>query len=80
MHIDRQIDSEEVFYKLSELFIRHGIPGYIHSDNGLEFTTESIRGWLDRLGVKTVFFEPGSLWENGYIESFNGKLSDEFLN
>jgi len=80
IHIDRQIDSEEVLYKLSELFIKHGIPDYIRSDNGSEFKAESIRGWLDRLGVKTAFIEPGSPWENGYIESFNGKLRDELLN
>ena len=80
IHIDRQIDSAEVLYKLSELFIRHGIPDYIRSDNGSEFTSESIRSWLERLGVKTAFIEPGSPWENGYIESFNGKLRDELLN
>jgi len=80
IHIDRQIDSTEVLYKLSELFIRHGIPDYIRSDNGSEFTAESIRSWLERLGVKTAFIEPGSPWENGYIESFNGKLRDELLN
>jgi len=58
-----------------------GIPGeYIRSDNGPEFTAKAIRSWLNRIGVKTLFIEPGSLWENGYIESFNGKLRDELLN
>ena len=50
------------------------------SDNGTEFTAKEVRKWLSRLGVKTLFIEPGSPWENGYIESFNGKLRDELLN
>jgi transposase InsO family protein len=60
--------------------IERGTPDFIRSDNGPEFTAEVIRGWLKRLGVKTLFIEPGSPWENGYIESFNGKLRDELLN
>ena len=55
-------------------------PAHIRSDNGPEFTAQAIRKWLNRLGVKTLFIEPGSPWENGYIESFNGKLRDELLN
>ncbi|GAI00889.1 unnamed protein product, partial [marine sediment metagenome] len=57
-----------------------GIPGYIRSDNRPEFTSKAIRDWLTHLGVKALFIEPGSPWENGYIESFNGKLRDELLN
>jgi len=53
---------------------------YLRSDNGSEFTAKLVRGWLDRLQVKTLFIDPGSPWENGYIESFNGKLRDELLN
>ncbi len=64
---------------LAELFIIHGTPDYLRSDNGPEFVAEILRGWLQRLGVKTLFIEPGSPWENGYIESFNGKLRYEFL-
>ena len=56
------------------------VPEHIRSDNGPEFTAKAVRGWLERLGVKTLFIEPGSPWENGYIESFNGKLRDELLN
>jgi len=56
------------------------VPKYIRSDNGPEFTAKAIRKWLNSLGVKTLFIEPGSPWENGYIESFNGKLRDEMLN
>ena len=57
-----------------------GLPGYIRSDNGPEFTAKAVRYWLERLGVQTLFIEPGSPWENGYNESFNGKLRDELLN
>ena len=55
-------------------------PEHIRSDNGPEFTARAVRDWLNRIGVKTLFIEPGSPWENGYIESFNGKLRDELLN
>ena len=78
--VSRRISSEDVIDKLFHLFIFRGIPEYIRSDNGPEFTAKAIRGWLDRLGVKALFIEPGSPWENGYIESFNGKLRDELLN
>jgi transposase InsO family protein len=53
---------------------------HIRSDNGPEFTAKEVRRWLSRLGIKTLFIELGSPWENGYIESFNGKLRDELLN
>ena len=56
------------------------MPEHIRSDNGPEFTARAIRQWLGRVDVKTLFIEPGSPWENGYIESFNGKLRDELLN
>jgi len=61
-------------------FLFRGIPEHLRSDNGPEFTAKAIRNWLNRLGVKTLYIEPGSPWENGYIESFNGKLRDELLN
>ena len=53
---------------------------HLRSDNGPEFTAQLVRRWLARLGVQTLYIEPGSPWENGYNESFNGKLRDEFLN
>jgi transposase InsO family protein len=65
---------------LTELFIKHGPPDHIRSDNGSEFTSRVVRQWLKRLGVQTLFIEPGSPWENGYNESFNGKFRDERLN
>ena len=80
IHVGRKVESSEVLYKLSELFIVHGIPENIRSDNGSEFTADSIRKWLTRLNVNTAYIEPGSPWENGYIESFNGKFRDELLN
>ena len=78
--LKRRITSQEVIDKLFELFILRGIPEHIRSDNGPEFTAKAIRKWLNRMGVKTLYIEPGSPWENGYIESFNGKLRDELLN
>ena len=60
--------------------LSHGIPKHIRSDNGSEFVAKAVRDWLSRLDVGTLFIEPGSPWENGYVESFNGKLRDELLN
>jgi putative transposase len=73
----RKIRNQDVIDLLFHLFIFRGIPEHMRSDNGPEFTAKAIRKWLARLGVKTLFIEPGSPWENGYIESFNGKLRDE---
>ena len=78
--VKRRITSHEVIDKLFELFILRGIPEHIRSDNGPEFTAKAVGRWLNRIGVKTAYIEPGSPWENGYIESFNGKLRDELLN
>jgi transposase InsO family protein len=80
MRVARKINSQAVIDELFNLFIFRGIPEHIRSDNGPEFTAEAVRKWLGRLGVKTLFMERGSPWENGYIESFNGKLRDELLN
>ena len=80
MLIARKIRNQDVIDLLFQLFILRGIPGHIRSDNGPEFTARTVRKWLARLGVKTLFIEPGSPWENGYIESFNGELRDELLN
>ena len=78
--VNRRITSQDVIDQLFQLIIFRGIPEHIRSDNGPEFTAKTMRGWLNRLSVKTLFIEPGSPWENGYIESFNGKLRDELLN
>ena len=78
--VDRKLNSTDVVDTLLDLFVMHGVPDYIRSDNGSEFTARLVREWLKRLKVKTLFIEPGSPWENGYNESFNGKLRDELLN
>jgi putative transposase len=78
--VERRITSEDVINQLYTLFLVRGVPEHIRSDNGPEFTAKAIRKWLAQVGVKTLFIEPGSPWENGYIESFNGKLRDELLN
>ena len=65
---------------LSDLMLRHGCPEYIRSDNGSEFTAKKLKEWLSDVGVITTYIEPGSPWENGYCESFNARMRDEFLN
>jgi len=80
IHVDRRITAHDVIEQLANLFVTRGLPDFIRSDNGPEFTATRVRTWLNRLGVKTLFIEPGSPWENGYIESFNGKFRDELLN
>ncbi len=76
----RHFRSDDVLHCLTELFVCRGVPEHIRSDNGPEFTANAVRNWLGRVGVGTLFIEPGSPWENGYVESFNGKLRDELLN
>jgi len=78
--VARRLRSDDVLQCLSDLFVAHGPPEYIRSDNGPEFTAQIVRDWLGRIGVGTLYIEPGSPWENGYNESFNGKLRDELLN
>jgi putative transposase len=77
--VARKLTSEDVLERLSDLFVRRDVTDRIRSDNGSEFTAKRVREWLERVGVKTLYIEPGSPWENGYVESFNGKLRDEFL-
>jgi len=78
--VARKISGQDVIDELFNLFLWRAIPEYIRSDNGPEFTAKAVRQWLNRLGVKKLFIEKGSPWENGYIESFNGKMRDELLN
>jgi len=75
----RRMTSASVLERRSDLFVRRGVPDHIRSDNGPEFTLIRVREWLGRVGVKALFIEPGSPWENGSIESFNGTLRDELL-
>jgi putative transposase len=80
IRVGRSLKTEDVQATLTELFCARGVPANLRSDNGSEFANQQIRTWLNDLGAKTLFIEPGSPWENGYIESFNGKLRDELLN
>ena len=80
VEVARKFTGSEVVEVLGELFEIRGRPRYLRSDNGPEFASKAVRKWLKALGVGTLFIEPGSPWENGYVESFNGKLRDECLN
>lgn len=79
IRVRRKLNSKDVAMAISKLFIERGVPEHIRSDNGPEFTAKFIKNWLKRMEVKTLFIHPGSPWENGYNESFNGKLRDELL-
>ncbi len=80
IEVARKQSSRDVLRTLTGLMLRHGIPEYIRSDNEPEFVAKAVRDWLSRLGVGTLFIEPGSPRENGYVKSFNGKNRDELLN
>jgi putative transposase len=77
--VQRRFKADDVQAVVTDLFIERGVPEFIRSDNGPEFIAHQVKDWLPRVGVKTLFIEPGSPWENGYIESFNGKMSFELL-
>ena len=78
--MDRKLNSSDVIDVLSDLFIMRGVPSYIRSDNGPEFIAVAVQDWINAVGAKTAYIEPGSPWENGYCESFNARFRDEFLN
>lgn len=78
--VGRHLTGDDVIDCLTTLFCTRAIPVHLRSDNGSEFTNHKVRTWLNELGAKTLFIDPGSPWENGYIESFNGKMRDELLN
>jgi len=80
IEVDRKLNAQRVLDVLADLFVKHGPPEHIRSDNGPEFIATALRDWLARLNVRTLYIEPGSPWENGYCESFNSKLRDELLN
>jgi putative transposase len=77
--VGRTFKAEDVQITLKQLFVDRGLPEFIRSDNGPEFVADAVKGWLHKLKVRTLFIEPGSPWENGFNESFNGKFRDEFL-
>lgn len=76
----RRIRSQDVIFILADLFLKHGMPQFIRSDNGPEFVAKELMKWFKSLDVKPLFIQPGSPWENGFIESLNGRMRDEFLN
>jgi len=76
----RKFNSDEVIHTLTELFCCKGKPQYVRSDNGAEFSAKAVRSWLGELEVAPLYIERGRPWENGYVESFNGKMRDELLN
>jgi transposase InsO family protein len=79
IRVARKLGAADVIDTLADLFIARGVPAHIRSDNGPEFAAKAVRGWIAGVGAKTAYIEPGSPWENGYVESFNGKLRDELL-
>ena len=80
IRVARRINSFGVLEAMADVMLVRGVPDHIRSDNGPEMTSKAVRNWLTQVGAKTLFIEPGSPWENGYCESFNGKLRDELLN
>jgi putative transposase len=78
--VARRINGLGVLETMANIMIARGVPEHIRSDNGAEMTAKVVRSWLANVGAKTLYIEPGSPWENGYCESFNGKLRDELLN
>jgi putative transposase len=80
IRVARRFTATDVQECLSELFCQHGVPKHLRSDNGPEFGSAHVRTWVAELGSQPLFIEPASPWENGYQESFNGKLRDELLN
>lgn len=80
IRVKRKLNSTDAIDALTDLFILRGPPAYVRSDNGPEFVAKDVRAWIEAVGAKTAFIEPGSPWENGYVESFNARLRDELLN
>jgi transposase InsO family protein len=80
LQADRALKSKDVLEWLQRAIEEHGAPGYLRSDNGPEFIATAVQRWLKEAGVKTLYIEPGSPWQNGFVESFHGRLRDECLN
>ena len=76
---DRKLNSTDVIDVLTDLFILRGTPEHVRSDNGPEFIARAVQEWIAAVGARTAYIEPGSPWENGFIESFNARLRDELL-
>ena len=79
MRVNRKLNSTDVIDVLTDLFILRGPPSYVRSDNRPEFVAKAVRQWIEAVGARMAYIEPGSPWENGYVESFNARLRDELL-
>lgn len=79
IRVARRLTSSDVIDVLADLFLTHGTPAHIRSDQGPEFIADAVRAWIVGVGARTAYIEKASPWENGYVESFNGKLRDELL-
>jgi putative transposase len=80
IRVSGRLNSTDVIDVLSDLFVLRGVPAHIRSDNGPEFIAKAVQAWITAVGAQTAYITPRSPWENGYIESFNARLRDEFLN
>ena len=80
IQVARKLTSADVIDVLADLFLTHGTSAHIRSDQGPEFIAQAVKAWIVGVGAKTAYIEKASPWENGYVESFNGKLRDELLN
>ena len=79
LEVHRRFRGEDVAFLMRDLFVIHGVPEYIRSDNGPEFISQSLRSFLDVIDVGTSYIEPGSPWQNGFVESFHSRFRDECL-
>ena len=80
LKVERSITAQDVVEVLEGLVEERGMPEFIRSDNGPEFIAHAVRNWITERGFSTRFIKPGSPWQNPYIESFNSRFRDEFLN
>jgi putative transposase len=80
LRADRALRSGEVLAWLQKAIAQHGAPEYLRSDNGSEFIAKIVQHWLAKNQIKTIYIDPGSPWQNGFVESFHGRFRDECLN
>lgn len=80
LHADRALTSEDVLEWLGNAMAEHGAPEYLRSDNGPEFIARKVQAWLAEKKIRTLYIDPGSPWQNGYVERFHGRFRDECLN
>ena len=80
LRADRALKSGDVLEWMSRAIQQHGAPAFLRSDNGSEFIAKTVQKWLAENRINTIYIEPGSPWQNGYVESFHGRLRDECLN